>query len=79
MLGAVPADGSTAECENDYVKVQVLLVNEHRIEKMRITKKPKPVEEEQKEETADEDKDKKFRLFKKEKPAEDDSSTDEKE
>ena len=79
MLGAVPDDGSTAECENDYVKVQVLLVNEHRIEKMRITKKPKPVEEEQKEENADEDKDKKFRLFKKEKPAEDDSSTDEKE
>lgn len=79
MLGAVPDDGSTAECENDYVKVQVLLVNEHRIEKMRITKKPKPVEEEQKEENADEDKDKKFRLFKKEKPAEGDSSTDEKE
>ena len=42
MLGEVPDDGATAEAEDDYVKVEVLRVAEHRIEKMRVTKKPKP-------------------------------------
>ena len=67
MLGSVPDDGTTCECENEYVKVQVLLVNEHRIEKMVITKKPKPVAE------SNDDEDKKFRLFKKDKDEEEES------
>ena len=58
MLGEVPEDGATPACENEFIKVQVLEVNEHRIEKMIIVKKPKPVE-------AEEDADKKFKLFKK--------------
>ncbi len=67
MLGSVPDDGTTCECENEYVRVEVLLVDEHRIEKMRITKKAKPVAEEE-----EEDEDKKFRLFKKDKDDEED-------
>ena len=63
MLGEVPEDGTTCECENDYVRVLVRRVEEHRIEKMLITKKVKPVEEE-------EEDDKKFRLFKKDKEEE---------
>ena len=55
MLGEVPDDGETAECENDYIKVRIELVAEHRIERMHITKKSKPVPEE--------DGDKKPRLF----------------
>ena len=51
MLGEVPDDGETAETENDYVKVEILRVAEHRIEQMRITKKPKPQAEDE-EETA---------------------------
>lgn len=68
MLGTVPDDGTTCECENEYVKVQVLLVDEHRIEKMLITKKIKPVTE------SNEGEDKKFRLFKKDRDEEEDSS-----
>ena len=49
MLGEVPDDGATAEAENDYVKVEVLRVAEHRIEKMRVTKKPKPQTESEEE------------------------------
>ena len=71
MLGEVPDDGTTCECENEYVKVEVLTVSEHRIERMIITKKQKPAEEE------DEDEDKKFRLFKKsEKDDEDEKDED---
>lgn len=73
MLGAVPDDGTTAECENDYVKVDVLLVSEHRIEKMRIVKKQKPPEENEEEK----DEEKKFRLFKKDKPEENEKSESE--
>ncbi len=71
MLGEVPDDGTICECENEYVKVEVLTVSEHRIERMIITKKQKPAEEE------DEDEDKKFRLFKKsEKDDEDEKEED---
>ena len=49
MLGEVPDDGATAEAEDDYVKVEVLRVAEHRIEKMRVTKKPKPQTESEEE------------------------------
>ena len=63
MLGEVPDDGTTAECENDYVKVDVLLVEEHRIEKMIVTKKHKSA-------AAEEEEDKKFRLFKKDREEE---------
>ena len=73
MLGAVPDDGATAECENDYVKVQVLNVNEHRIEKMRIVKKPKPQPEDE------ESEDKKFRIFRKDKTDEDAENNSERE
>ena len=45
MLGEVPDDGTTAECENEYVKVEVLRVAEHRIEKMRVFKKEQPKDE----------------------------------
>ncbi len=45
MLGEVPDDGTTAECENEYVKVEVLRVAEHRIEKMRVFKKELPKDE----------------------------------
>lgn len=65
MLGEVPDDGTAPECENELVKVQVLLVEEHRIEKMRITKKQKPAESD------GEDDDKKFRLFRKDREEED--------
>lgn len=61
ILGAVPDDGTTPECENEYVKVQVKLVAEHRIESMVITRKRKPSQE------TEEDEGKKFRLFKKDK------------
>lgn len=73
MLGEVPDDGETCECENEFIKVQVLLVSEHRIEKMLITKKAKPVAEEE-----DEDDGKKFRLFKKDKDEGDDEEDDKK-
>ncbi len=63
MLGAVPDDGTTCECENEYVKVNVRLVNEHRIEKMIVAKKAPPAPEEEE--------DKRFRLFKKDKEEED--------
>ncbi len=46
MLGEVPDDGTTAECEDEYVKVEVLRVAEHRIEKMRVFKKEQPKDEE---------------------------------
>ena len=59
MLGEVPDDGTMPECENDLVKVKVLLVEDHRIEKMLITKKQKLSD------SAEEEDDKKFRLFKK--------------
>ena len=59
MLGEVPDDGTMPECENDLVKVKVLLVEDHRIEKMLITKKQKTAD------SAEEEDDKKFRLFKK--------------
>ena len=39
MLGTLPEDGTTAECENKYIKVKILVVNEHRIEKMIVEKK----------------------------------------
>lgn len=71
MLGEVPDDGETCECEDDYVKVQVLTVAEHRIERMLITKKQKSVAEDEEEED-----DKKFRLFKKDK--DDEEEKDEK-
>ena len=71
MLGEVPDDGETCECENEYVKVQVLTVAEHRIERMIITKKQKPAAEDEEEED-----DKKFRLFKKDK--DDEEEKDEK-
>ena len=45
MLGEVPDDGTTAECEDEYVKVEVLRVAEHRIEKMRVFKKEQPKDE----------------------------------
>ena len=71
MLGEVPDDGETCECENEYVKVQVLTVAEHRIERMLITKKQKSAAEDEEEED-----DKKFRLFKKDK--DDEEEKDEK-
>ncbi len=73
MLGEVPDDGETCECEDDYVKVHVITVSEHRIEKMRITKKQKPVAAEEEEE----DEDKKFRLFKKDKDDKDEKDGEE--
>ena len=45
MLGEVPDDGTTAECEDEFVKVEVLRVAEHRIEKMRVFKKEQPKDE----------------------------------
>ena len=45
MLGEVPDDGTTAECEDEYVKVEVLRVAEHRIEQMRVFKKEQPKDE----------------------------------
>ena len=47
MLGEVPDDGTTAECEDEYVKVEVLRVAEHRIEKMRVFKKDRPKDEDE--------------------------------
>ncbi len=49
MLGEVPDDGTTAEAENEYVHVDVLCVNEHRIEKMQVQKiiKEEPEEEDE--------------------------------
>ena len=49
MLGEVPDDGATAEAENEYVHVDVLCVNEHRIEKMQVQKiiKEEPEEEDE--------------------------------
>ena len=61
MLGEVPDDGETAQAEDEYVKVDVLVVAEHRIEKMRVTKKVASAqedEEEDKERDKGRDKDK---------------------
>lgn len=42
LLGSLPEDGTTAHVETDELSIDVLTVDEHRIEKMHITKKAAP-------------------------------------
>lgn len=46
LLGEVPDDGETAHTETDLLSIDVLSVEEHRVEKMRIVKK-QPTEDEE--------------------------------
>lgn len=79
LLGEVPDDGETAHTETEQLIIDVLEVADHRVEKMRITKKQKPAEPDEEENDKDEDKDeKKFKLFKPLTDKKDDEAEDDK-
>ena len=61
LLGAVPEDGTTAKVETEKLIIDILLVEEHRIEKMRVTEKHLVSDDE--EEGKDSEEERKFRLF----------------
>lgn len=62
LLGSVPEDGTTAYAETDLFAVEVLEVNEHRIEKMLLTKK-KPADAEENGLAGKKEEDKKTGIF----------------
>ena len=46
-LGRVPDDGTTAVYEDDVMRVDILAVADRRVEKVKVTLKPKPAETEE--------------------------------
>jgi putative hemolysin len=46
LLGQIPADGQTAEVEGDGLKIKILEIREHRLEKALVFLSEKPAEEE---------------------------------